>query len=436
MLVLSRSRPIALGTLLVFSLSCATTQLPPISAVGEDFEPLKDEARLWERSRAEEKELLAEVPLYDDPLLEDYLEEIVADLNPPGMRAADGIHYDVRVIEDPTLNAFAYPHGSLYVHTGLLARMRNEHQLATVLAHEMTHVENRHTVRYHRSARNKQVGLSIAAIAAAVVLANEQGDALRDNEWSRAATIGVLGDVLVSLGLQLAFLASVNGYGRRLEAEADQGGFEKMARAGYDLRESPKVYQALLEDKGSDPGDVAVFFFGSHPKLSQRIESAEAYLAAQPDLEPATDAALPPSDDFSRRLRPVVRDDARLNIERGRFDLAEEQIDEALTAMPEDPRAHLLLAELYLAHAKEEADEAKAAELTASARASLGEALRLDPDLSRAHRELGLLAYKAEEWALACTELRAHLATASPSEETRAVEDYVRELERDGRCAG
>ena len=434
MIAPTRLRPAALATLAVFGLSCATTQVPPISAVPQ-FEPAKDEARLWEEARAEEETLLDEVPLYDDPLLVDYLDGVVGRLEPAAMRGQDDVRYRVRVVEDPALNAFAYPHGSLYVHTGLLARMENEHQLATVLAHEMTHVENRHALRYRRSARNKQIGFSIAALAAAILVAEEQGDALGDHDWGKAARIGIFADILVGFGLQLAFLASVNGYGRRLEAEADQGGFDKMEGAGYDLREAPKVYRTLLADKGSEPGGAAVFFFGSHPKLAARIESAEARLAAESGAEPGPAEPVPAGDEFHRRMRPVVRDDARLNIERDRLDIAEEEIRTALAALPEDPEAHLVLAELRLAQAEAASEEAEAERLRAEARAALEESLRLDPDRPAAHRQLGLMAYRAGDFALACAELQRFLDTAPAGTEVQVERDYVLELRAGGHCA-
>src|SRR4051794_36718097 len=150
-------RSTALATLLLALSSCVSTQLPPISSQGRSFRPLSDETRLWEQSRDEEAELLDHVKLYHDPLLESHLAQVVARLNPPGMAVNPEIRYRVRVIEDPSLNAFAYPHGSLYIHTGLLARMENEDELATVLGHEMTHVEDRHMLRYQRSMHNRQV---------------------------------------------------------------------------------------------------------------------------------------------------------------------------------------------------------------------------------------------------------------------------------------
>jgi len=208
--------------------SCATTHVPPISSMGASFQPERDEVRLWEQSRDEEAKLAKNVTLYHDPLLVDYLEQVMNRIEPPGMAANTAISYRVAVIEDPTLNAFAYPTGSVYVHTGLLARMENEDQLATVLGHEMTHVEDRHMLRYQRGVRNRQIGFGIAAIAGSVVIAGEQGRAASHGAYGKAARIGVLANLLLGLGLTLAIIASVNGYGRELEREADDGGSRKI----------------------------------------------------------------------------------------------------------------------------------------------------------------------------------------------------------------
>ena len=170
-------RVVALVTLAALTLYCAPTHIPPISSAGAAFRPDKDEVRLWEQSRAEEAKLREKARIYQDPLLVNYLQGVATRLNPPGMAANVAVSYRVAVLEDPTLNAFAYPDGSLYVHTGLLARMENEDELATVLGHEMTHVEDRHMLRYQRSAQNKQIGFAVAAIAGAVIVAGAEGHA-------------------------------------------------------------------------------------------------------------------------------------------------------------------------------------------------------------------------------------------------------------------
>lgn len=259
----------------VFPFACVSTQLPPISAAGAGFHPLPDELELWQEARAEQEALLAEVLLDDDPELVAYLEDVVAGLTPPGMAANRELRYRVYVIDDPTLNAFAYPDGTIFIHTGLLARLDNEDQLATVLGHEMTHVEHRHMLRHRRAAHNRAVGLTVASVAAAVVLAAVEADELADGHWGRAAAVDLFGDLIVTLGLELAFLAAVNGYGRELEHEADRGGFHKLRAAGYDVREAPRVYEILADDHG-EAGATETFFFGSHPRLAERRANAEA----------------------------------------------------------------------------------------------------------------------------------------------------------------
>lgn len=430
-----RSRIVVVSTLVLFTASCVSTQLPPISSAGPGFQPLKDEVRLWAKSREEEKKLLDQVPIYKDPLLEDYLQGVVDRMTPPGMAANHQIRYQVHVVEDTSLNAFAYPHGSIYIHTGLLARMENEDQLATVLGHEMTHVEDRHMLRYTRSARNKQIGFSIAALTAAVILAGEEGDAWSEGRYRKAATIGVLGQILVNLGLQLAFLASVNGYGRDLEDEADVGGFNKMRAAGYDLREAPKVYQALLADHG-DPGNVEAFFFGSHPKLAQRISNAQKRVAALPaDMRSAPPTQPPPAaDDFSRRLRPVVRDDARLNIESGRLKLAEYELERANASLPSDPETHFLLGKLKLAQAEAATSPAETQGLLAEASAAFQESRRLGLARTELDRELGLVAYRLKDWNAACESLGRYVDSAADADDIATIRGYLLELRSDGRC--
>jgi predicted Zn-dependent protease len=433
-------RSVALATLLLVSASCVSTQLPPISSQGSSFQPLPDEQALWEESRDEETKLLEKVYLYEDPLLDAYLEDVVARLNPSGMAANPAIRYRVRVVEDPTLNAFAYPHGSIYVHTGLLARMENEDELATVLGHEMTHVENRHMLRYHRAAHNKQVGLSVAAVAAAVVLEVAEIDALDAGDWGKAAVIDVMGDLIVGLGLQLAFLASVNGYGRGLEYEADEGGFGKMAASGYDLGQAPKVYEALLNDHGEQKKAEA-FFFGSHPRLSERIQNTKLYLSKHPGPAPATATLADEAsrkereDEFNRRIRPVVRDDAGLNISMGRLALAENELDKVLVWMPKDPEAQFQRGRLRLAQAaatnKSPEDQRR---LRGDAEDSFRKAVELDPARPTAHRELGLLLYQREKLAEACVQFKKYTKLAPDADDAGVIHDYVREMERDGQC--
>jgi predicted Zn-dependent protease len=428
-------RSVALATLLLFSISCVSTNLAPISSQGRAFQPLTDERKLWRESRAEEKTLLDKVRPYHDPELEVYLEEVVERLNPPAMAANPDVRYKVRVVQDPTLNAFAYPHGSIYIHTGLLARMENEDELATVLGHEMTHVENRHMLRYQRSAHNKEVGFTVAAIAAYVAVAVVAGDAADHGHWAEAETLDVFGQLLVNLGLNLAFLASVNGYGRGLEEEADRGGFAKLAAAGYDLHQAPKVYQVLYDDRG-DSRKAEAFFFGSHPRLSERIDVTKRYVAEHAAAVPASlrldraerDAA------FARAIRPVVRDDARLNIEMGRLTLAEDELRRVRDWMPEDPETHVLRGRLRLAQLAGEKSPGAQDKLRTEAETAFRKAIELDGDRPEPHRELGLLLRDRQDYRGACVQLRRYSQLDPEAEDVEEVDGMVAAMVKDGEC--
>src|SRR5439155_15348920 len=106
------------------------------------------------------EELRRRAMLFDDPDLQRYLESV-------GRKAvlaaaAANTHFRFGVIREPTINAFAWPHGAVYVHAGLLARLENEAQLAHVLGHEVTHTIQRHQLKFIRSVQNKTVAVKIA----------------------------------------------------------------------------------------------------------------------------------------------------------------------------------------------------------------------------------------------------------------------------------
>lgn len=422
---------VALFLSMAFLVSCMPTKIPPISEAGEAFEPDKDEKRLWIESRTEDQKFLEKAALHDDPLLQDYLNGIVVKLQPAGLAAQDEIAVSVRVLKDPTLNAFAYPHGSLYVHTGLLARLENEDQIAGVLGHEMTHVENRHMLRYQRTIQNRQIGFMIAAIAASVWVASEAGHAAADGQWGKAARISVVADLFLSLGLQLAFIAAISGYGRDLEREADEGAFEKMSQSGYNPAQMERVYSLLLDDHG-DGSRMEIFFFGSHPQLQERIENTRDYLASHPEAGAAGPEAAVDPGEFYRRIRPILKDDALLNMEAGRLGLAEYELNRAIEIVPEDPVAHYLLGKLYLKQSSMKEDEA--ASLRQKALHFFKESARLDPGYPDPHKELGLAAYRDGDLTTACKEFQLYTEMAPNASDVSRFKDYILELKSSGYC--
>jgi predicted Zn-dependent protease len=230
---------------------CLTTSLPPVT---EHFGLEDDEKRLWQRSKEEQRVLNNSGLVYRDNELEDYLNKIARKLQPPEILAH--IPFRIMVIKNPYLNAFAFPNGVIYIHTGILAQMDNEAQLATLLAHEMTHCTHRHAIRAFRNRKNKAIDLA----------------AVQENQIGCDGAV----DLLALLG-STGCMAAVTGYSREFETEADMVGIRLVLQAGYDPNEAPKIFEhltkELAEEKLREP-----FFFGTHPKLQDRIENYRNFL--------------------------------------------------------------------------------------------------------------------------------------------------------------
>lgn len=139
----------------------------------------------------------------------------------------------------------------IYIHTGLLARMDNEAQLATLLAHEMTHAKYRYLVKEFRDINNK------TAFLAASQLAFQQ----LGQGTGYCRVLGVVGT-----------LAAARGYSREPETEADMEGLKLVTKAGYDLFEALKLFEYLKswleENKVKEP-----FFFGTAVSVPDERES-------------------------------------------------------------------------------------------------------------------------------------------------------------------
>src|SRR5947209_12681876 len=303
------------------TVSCASRSVSPIGAGGQPFKPEADELRLWAQAEKEEEQLQKKAKPYDDPLLEEYLAKIGDKLTSDEVRAAGGPGFRFGVMRDPTLNAFAMPNGRIYIHTGLLSRLDNEAQLATILGHEMTHVTSRHALRFTRDATNKQILFTVLAVAASIGVAVASGSRQQSGDSIGAAVLSQTANAILGIGLQLAAIAAINGYGRDLEREADQGGMEKLVRAGYDPKEAPKVFQ-LLQAESKDRGSLETFFFGSHPKLQERIDTTTELVNTRYAAAAAAPDAVKTTEEFGLRMRTVVRENALLDIRAGRFRLA------------------------------------------------------------------------------------------------------------------
>ena len=156
------------------------------------------------------------------------------------------------VLDSPQLNAFALPGGKVGVFAGMLQIMANEAQLATVLGHEVGHVNARHA-------------------AQRIVAENAVALALR-----LGASLLAYGDtpippqLVVALGGSLADVGLIRPFGRGQELQADELGLRYMARAGYDPAESVEFWRRML---ALETGDRPPAFLSTHPASERRIAS-------------------------------------------------------------------------------------------------------------------------------------------------------------------
>src|SRR4029077_1483663 len=148
-------------------------------------------------------------------------------------------------------------------------------------------------------------------------------------------------------------------------------------------------------------GSLEIFFFGRREQLAERVATTAeltrthfAAAAAAPDTVRTT-------DEFKLRMPAVVRENARLDIQTGRFALAAEQLDRVLAAAPQDPVAHLYYGDLYRLRSQRAQSVAEGADWTRQAIDRYESAARLDPAFADPFRQLGLLYYQQQEIAQA-----------------------------------
>ena len=202
-----------------------------VPLVGPGYKPTeKDEQGIWQLMDRAEEEIAGSNLLIKDPQLTGYLQDLIGKVGGPAAK-----DFRIYLAHIPEFNAMMFPTGFAVIFTGLLLRMRNEAQLASVIAHESGHFLRRHMIRSWRDQRRKSDIFAIASMAAGV---------------GGAAGGVYLGDY-VQLA-QLGTILSLFSYSRAMEAEADAMGLKLIADAGYPPIEMATVWQQLIgEDTAS-----------------------------------------------------------------------------------------------------------------------------------------------------------------------------------------
>lgn len=196
------------------------------------------------------KEIESQVQVINDPTLNNYVNRI-------GKKLVDAIEgekfpFTFKVVNDPSINAFALPGGPMYVHTGLIAAADNEAQIAGVLGHEMGHVMLRHGTNQASKANLIQIPAMIA------------GGMLDKG--------GLMG-TLTQLGIGLGANSVLMKFSRTAESDADLYGARLVHRAGYNPVELARFFEKLEAESGK--GSAVSQFFSDHPNPGNRIKNIQ-----------------------------------------------------------------------------------------------------------------------------------------------------------------
>ncbi len=163
--------------------------------------------------------------------------------------------WEIQVFESKDLNAFALPGNKIGLYTGILDVMENDDQIATVIGHEVAHVNYNHSGERYSQSTLAQGGLSIAQVAVSGSQYQNQ-------------ILGVLG-AGASLGVILPF-------SRKHELEADRFGLRYMHRAGYRPDEAIRFWTKMSAQKqGGGPPE----FLSTHPADATRIDQLRREIA-------------------------------------------------------------------------------------------------------------------------------------------------------------
>ncbi len=236
-------------------------QLPDLGSQAESF--LSDEkAKLLGKSFIRQSRY--RMPYISDP-------ELVGYINRLGNRLLEaspdaGEDYNFYLIDDNVINAFAVPGGYIAMHKAILTKSETESELASVIAHEISHITQSHISRRLENSKYDS-WVALGALLAAV--ASGSADAAQ-------AAIGVS---------QASILDRQLSYSRDFEAEADSLGIRLLSRAGFDPSAMPRFFKRLLdENRVSEASSLE--FLRSHPLTVSRITESAQRVANYPEAAP------------------------------------------------------------------------------------------------------------------------------------------------------
>ena len=228
----------------------------------------------------------SKLPMVEDSEVVDYVRGIVERLShtmPP-----QPWKFNVAVVKDNAVNAFAAPAGYVFVFTGLILGMEHESEVAGVLAHELAHVSQRHIAKRVEQGRVMSIAAALGMLAGiALGAATGQTDA---------------GSALI-VGSTAAAQQAMLNYSREDEREADEVGMNYLSAGGYPPRGLPQAFEAMQRLKIFKGYGTIPAYLSTHPDISERIN----YLSERVSRMSRDVANRPDRDERFLRIQTIIR---------------------------------------------------------------------------------------------------------------------------------
>lgn len=201
--------------------------------------------------------------VFYDPETQQYIEQLIYKLS--AASELEDHRLEIVVVDNPNMNAFAVPGGVIGAHTGLFQYAENEHQLASVFAHELAHLSQRHFARGVAERKKTAITTMAGLLAGLVLAATSSGD---------AGIAAITATQALAQDQQLR-------YSRQNEHEADRLGIQTMYQAGMDPAAVPAMFERMLRATRY-VGYRVPEFLRSHPLTEKRVADASSRLDRYP----------------------------------------------------------------------------------------------------------------------------------------------------------
>lgn len=257
--------PFAAACLLVLALSapsCIAQNLPNLGDTARSEMTPIQERKLGDNIM---EKIRQDVDYLDDAPLLEYLNHIGNGMlaKYPEARGETGNDFFFFAVRDPTLNAFALPGGYIGVYSALILTTQSESELASVMAHEIGHVAQRHIARMMGN-QKQDLLIPLASVALAALAARSSPDAAQ---------------ALVAGGIGLSIQRQLN-FSREAEREADRIGFSILSEGSYDPS-GMTVFFGRMQTASRSYSDTTPAYLRTHPMTTERIADIQLRIREQ-----------------------------------------------------------------------------------------------------------------------------------------------------------